>query len=185
MHISSPQEGSVASPRAGNLLGALALAVVDRIDRVSAEAAGSLTRAATLVLLDDVPGCSIDWLARRLDLSHSATVRLVDRLATARLVERRPGSDRRTAALHLTADGETAMRRVRAGRAAALDVIVDTMTESQRTALVRTAETLLYGSLAAPEVIWRTCRLCDASDCVDPCCPVLDAFVEYSEGERG
>ena len=173
--VSMPRHGDENAERAANLLGALALSVVDRMDAAIEAPAGSLTRSAALVLLDDVPGCSIEWLARSLDLSHSATVRLVDRLVTAGLARRDPGPDRRTTALRLTADGRLAMTRVRERRAAVLRGIVDRLTSRQRAALVRTAETLLHDGLTDPDLAWRTCRLCDTARCIDPCCPVLDA----------
>jgi MarR family transcriptional regulator, negative regulator of the multidrug operon emrRAB len=68
---------------------------------------------AALVALDgEAGGGSIDALRRILGITHSGTVRLVDRLAGAGLVERRVGADARAVALHLTPQGRRLARRV-------------------------------------------------------------------------
>src|SRR3546814_20868810 len=54
------------------------------------------------------PGLSIRTLAIGVGLSHAGTVRLVDRLATEGLIERRGhATDRRARSLYLTAAGQT------------------------------------------------------------------------------
>ena len=74
-----------------NLLGALALALTDRVtDAIAREHGGLSHRDAealsTLRNITDSP--SIDVLARVLGLTHSGTVRLVDRLGALGLVSR-------------------------------------------------------------------------------------------------
>src|SRR5437764_6850861 len=80
--------------RQANMLGALALAVTDGLhERLVAADERGLSATAALIHLRLRPGENIDFLARVLDISHPATVRLVDRLEADGLVERRPGPD--------------------------------------------------------------------------------------------
>src|SRR6266536_2780802 len=77
--------------RQGNLLGALALAASDRPNETLTHGErGGLSGVAALVHIRLRPGHTIELLARVLALSHSATVRLVDRLEADGLVERAP-----------------------------------------------------------------------------------------------
>ena len=87
-----------------NLLGALSLAVMDRIEQSAREVIGRGGETpAALVVIGYGQGMTNDKLRRILGLSHSGTVRLVDRLVSDRLVERRPGKDgRRQAPRHGT-----------------------------------------------------------------------------------
>ena len=94
-----------------NVLGAVALAVAGQIPVTVTPAGGrSDSAAAALSALYHFPGHpTVDQLGQVLGLTHSGTVRLVDRLAGAGLVERAPGTDRRIAYLtSLLADFSTA-----------------------------------------------------------------------------
>jgi MarR family transcriptional repressor of emrRAB len=152
-------------PRDANLLGALGLALADRL--AAAVPAGlSPSAAEALVSLHERrSGISIDALARIVGLSHSGTVRLADRLAAAGLIERRRGADQRSAALHLTPSGHRTARRVLAERAAAMASVLSLLTDDQQAELVRHAELILTRLGAAPEAERRLCRLCDLEAC--------------------
>jgi DNA-binding MarR family transcriptional regulator len=103
--------------RTANLLGALGLAVADRIAEIALEV---LDRAgetpAALVVIGYGLGPSNDQLRRILGLSHPGMVRLVDRLVADELVERQVGRDRRAVALFLTPKGHEARETLLAGR---------------------------------------------------------------------
>src|SRR3569623_1664930 len=89
-----------------NLLGALSLAVMDRIEQGARDVVGRGGETpAALVVIGYGQGMTNDQLRRILGLSHSGTVRLVDRLVSDQLVERRPAKDGREVALFLTATG--------------------------------------------------------------------------------
>ena len=105
-----------------NVLGAVALAVADQIPATVTPAGGrSDSAAATLSALYHFPGHpTVDRLGQVVGLTHSRAVRLVDRLAGAGLVERVPGTDRRSRSVRLTASGRRAARRVSDGRIAYL-----------------------------------------------------------------
>src|SRR5882757_6429560 len=121
----TPRPRTVEFDRGANLLGALSLAVSDRMsDAISAaaeqsERPGSETAAEALSALHHfLARPSIDRLRTVLGLTSSGTVRLVDRLEQAGYVERRPGEDGRTTVVTLTAVGERMARRVSDAREA-------------------------------------------------------------------
>ena len=110
-------------------------------------------------------GASIDSLARILGLTHSGTVRLVDRLAAAQLVERRIGADARAVSLHLTPAGRRVARRVAAAREAALEQVLAPLSERQREQLNSLLSAMFQGLAADAESGRRVCRLCDTEGC--------------------
>ena len=81
--------------RTGNVFGAVALAVVDRVsDAVASSTDQSESAAVGLSALHYlIRRPSIDTLRRVLGLTSSGAVRLVDRLAASGYVERREGDD--------------------------------------------------------------------------------------------
>ena len=92
--------------------------ISDDIVRASSSRAPEAGPAASaLALIAHKPGLSIRMLSVGVGLSHAATVRLVDRLSTEGLVERREHStDGRTRSLHLTKAGKVASDAVLASR---------------------------------------------------------------------
>src|SRR3954467_14519098 len=149
------------SARAANLLGALGIVLWDALSD-AAEPAGGITPATALVALaGPSSGASIDALAGVVGLSHSGTVRLVDRLVADELVERRRGADQRSAALVLTPAGRRIARQILRGREARLQFFVTLLTDDQRGALTDLAERLLGELGADRDAEARVCRLCD------------------------
>jgi DNA-binding MarR family transcriptional regulator len=114
-------------------------------------------------------GQSIDALWRVVGLTHSGTVRLVDRLAAAGLVERRVGSDGRSVALQLTPQGRRAARRVLARREAAIETVLAPLTSKERTDMARLHERLLGSLTDGQQERRRVCRLCDVEGCGRDC----------------
>ena len=109
--------GAMSIDRTVNLLGALALALTDRmIEETEARAEHGAAAPAALVSVGADPGLSVGALAQTVELTHSATVRLVDRLARDGLVERRGGIDGRSVGLHLTRRGSARRRALLKGR---------------------------------------------------------------------
>jgi MarR family transcriptional repressor of emrRAB len=162
------------SARDANLVGALGLALADRL-RAAAELAGGSSAAEALVALSErAAGASIDALARIVGLSHSGAVRLVDRLVRDGLVERRRAADQRSAALVLTPSGRRMARRVLTRREAEVQSVVALLTDDQRAALTQIAERAVTGIAADPGAERRLCRLCDPEAC-GRSCPVAPA----------
>lgn len=158
-----------------NIVGALSLAISDSIHQGTQEEAPEVgPAAAAIALLGHEPGMSIERLRRALGLSHPGAVRLVDRLVTQGVVERRQAeSDRRTVALHLTVEGETNCAAVLAIRQKRIARALDVLDPDEREILGRITEKLLHGLVQDLDQAYSVCRLCDASSCTN--CPVTEA----------
>lgn len=153
--------------RSSNLLGALALAISDRMsDAVAAAAGHSLTAATALSALHhflDAP--SIDRLRQVLGLTSSGTVRLVDRLEAAGYVARGAGSDGRSTAIMLTPAGRAVADRVSAARAQVLDDALSHLSEDERATFEAVTGKVLTGLMRERGAVRWTCRLCDTDAC--------------------
>jgi len=159
--------------RTANLLGALALALADSLTHeTEMRAEHGAAAPAALVTVGIAPGGSIDELARILGLSHSATVRLIDRLANDGLVERRGGADGRTAALYLTRRGRARRRTVLHGRDRVLAEALDALSGREREALTGLMEAMLGALTSGRRHADHICRLCDEDVCPGETCPV-------------
>jgi MarR family transcriptional regulator, negative regulator of the multidrug operon emrRAB len=161
--------------RSSNLLGAVALAVADRIEEA---ARAVLNRAgetpAALVVIGYGLGPSNDQLRRILRLSHPGSVRLVDRLVADGLVVRREGRDKRAVALHLTRRGSKLREQLLKGRLANVRPILTSLTEQEQAVLTALLAKML-SALGTTDLERRTiCRLCDDRVCID--CPIPADF---------
>lgn len=167
-----------------NVFGALALAVSDGILRgAGLRAPEPGPAAAAIALIRHDPGISIEVLRRALPLSHPAAVRLVDRLASEGLVERRPSKDdRRAVALYLTDDGEKSCDAILAERQNSLAAALRTLDAKERQMLGVLSRKLLANMIGSVEDAYCTCRLCDAAICAS--CPV-DAALEQTATTNG
>jgi DNA-binding MarR family transcriptional regulator len=164
------------------MLGALALAVVDRLrEAVAAERERSLSGSAALIHLRLRPGQPIDFLARVLGVSHPAAVRLVDRLEEEGLVERRAGADARSRALVLTPPGQRAAAAALSERLDVLGGVLEPLSAAERRQLEPLLEKLLAAMTDDRWSARHICRLCDFPVCESPTCPVDRATVEPSE----
>ena len=176
-----------AAPRRrdGNVLGALALVLADRMTGAVSAGGQSQTAAAALsALAQFLGGCTIDRLRRALGLTSSGTVRLVDRLEADGLVRRGPGDDGRSTSLTLTAAGRRAARRITAARAAVLEDALGVLTAEDRRAFERLAADVLAGvardKATHPDGSGWICRLCDLPACGrdEGTCPAATAARE-------
>lgn len=169
--------------RTANLLGALACEVTETLARrLKAHPNQTDSAAAALNLISLYEGGSNGALSQALQLSHPATVRLVDKLEAAGLVERRPGAgDRRAVALFLTGAGRARAREVVEGRCVALGEFVDVLSPEQRAQLDGIAETLLRAMTRSAAEAGHICRLCDVIACPEDRCPVHQAAVAFPE----
>jgi DNA-binding MarR family transcriptional regulator len=159
--------------RQANLLGALGLAIVDRLQLAGLTGRGrTMSDTAALIHLRLRPGENIDFLAHVLAISHSAAVRLIDRLEAAGLVERRAALDARARALILTQAGEKAAVHALAARLAVLGDLLDLLSAAERQRLEPLLEKLLAGMAGDRWQARHLCRLCDFWTCDDPACPV-------------
>jgi MarR family transcriptional repressor of emrRAB len=162
-----------------NLVGAMALGLTDAaVGDVSSDATLDSTSAAALVaMLDLARASSVQRLSLLIGISHSGTVRLVNRLVDAGLVERRPGPDARTLTLALTRRGHTTARRIRHARHAALADMLSGLTDRQREQLTTICD-VIVANITSARLATRTaggapsggalCRMCDPIACGRP-----------------
>jgi MarR family transcriptional regulator, negative regulator of the multidrug operon emrRAB len=159
--------------RTANLLGALAGEVADRIERQGKVHPNETNSAvAALNVIGFYEGCSNGALSRALGLSHTATVRLVDKLELAGFVLSEIGTDKRSVALRLTDLGRERTRTVIRERCMRLADVIDVLTAQQRRQLDDIAETLLKSMVTAARDADHICRLCDDAACSPGRCPV-------------
>ena len=152
--------------RLAQLLGVLSLAATDRFrSAVEASLGRAGAHAGALVHLDAYPGESIQTLAAVLGVSHPAAVKIADRLAADGLLERRPGADHRTVALHLTAKGRRAAASVLSRRAGELADLLSALAPAERDALEPLLEKLVAGLAHDRPGAVAVCRLCDRAVC--------------------
>jgi MarR family transcriptional regulator, negative regulator of the multidrug operon emrRAB len=160
-----------------NVIGAFAVVLGDRIRDATEEASGmgGALPAALSALHEWAGGRPIETLAGGLRLSHSRTVRVVDRLEAGGLALREPDPrDGRGVLVRLTPAGRRAGRRVLEARAGALDGAI---AEDDRRALAEIAERALARATTGRRAAGAICRLCDAHACGhhDGRCPVTRA----------
>lgn len=160
-----------------NLLGALALAVTDRVeDSLEHELGAGGNVSPALMSIGTRPGESIDQLARVLGLSHSAAVRLVHRLDDRGWVRRRRGGeDGRTVLLSLTRSGTSAFQRLLNARDETIEGVIDGLTRQEHTTLCDLLTKLLGAIPGSREEARHVCRLCEHSICRGARCPVGSA----------
>ena len=159
--------------RTANLLGALATEISGRADRMSKTHPNETDSAtAALNLISFYEGCSNGALSRALGLSHTATVRLVDKLEVAGLVVSEPGTDKRSVSLRTTERGRAQAREALHTRCLMLGEQIDLLTPPQRKCLDEILEVLLRSMVMAAADADHICRLCDGAECPPDHCPV-------------
>lgn len=159
--------------RTANLLAALAGVLTDRMDVLAKEHHNQTdTAMAALNIITHFDGCSISQMSAALKLSHSAAVRLVDKLRQAGLVDISEGPDRRTLALHATSEGQRRTAHLVSQRIEVVARILGELSEGERSVLANTISRLLEQLTTSPMEAAHICRLCDDMKCPPETCPV-------------
>ncbi|MFG1932894.1 MarR family winged helix-turn-helix transcriptional regulator [Mycobacterium sp. NPDC048908] len=153
--------------RTANLVGALSVAVTDRIKWAVFDGANLGGEAvAALVAIGHSPGMTITQLGSVLERSHPAAVRIVDRLQDAKLVKRdRASGDRRSVTLTLTSRGFAHRHAILDRRQLALQRIVDLVEPADRRTLERLAAAILGALPQDAASALAICRYCDEQRC--------------------
>jgi len=167
------------SQREDNLLGAFSAAVTDRVRAAVTTSAPNAGEgpAGIVALASFLEGGSIEELSRVLGLSHSATLRMVDKLERGGLIERREADDARAVAVVPTDEGKKVAAQIQRVRMEALDQLLQPLSASERAELARLHEKLLKGVVASGVARGKICRLCDLDACGHERgrCPVTEA----------
>jgi len=163
-----------------NVVGALAVALGDRVRDATEAAAGmgGALPAALASLHEWAGGRTVDTLAGGLRLSHSRTVRVIDRLEAEGLaVRERDPADGRGVLVRLTPAGERAGAAVLAARVTALEDALGGLGERDLRSLAGSAEHVLARLTSGRRAARATCRLCASHACGhdDGRCPVTRA----------
>jgi DNA-binding MarR family transcriptional regulator len=162
--------------RLGNLLGAAAVALGDRLRRAVAGTAGLEGEAAAAVLtIGARPGRSIKHLCRTLGLSHSGAVRLVARLEDRGWIQREARSDGRKVGLQLTGSGRRMHDQLLAARRRLLEAALRPLSAKQRSSLEEALDALLRALPGDRTDAWHICRYCEHRVCRGDACPVGSA----------
>ena len=159
--------------RTANLLHAMATAIADRqLSAMTETVELSPTAIAVVLTLGQYTRQSLTDLATITALSHSATVRLVDRLEQEGLVERGKDKQGRSVPVSLTATGQETYTRLRRKQSEALTRLLDPLSQDDKNALTRVAERLLTQLTDAGASRDHICRYCDEAVCIQTGCPV-------------
>jgi MarR family transcriptional repressor of emrRAB len=157
----------------------VSLAVIDRVREAVEQGAGQggSAPAALVSLAVYLDGSPIDALRGPLGLTHSATVRVVDRLVSEGLARRSEGPDRRSVAVTLTPAGRSAAADAGRAREEALQEALAGLDPAERAELTRLHEKVLATLTDGRAGAGRICRLCDAHACGHEVgrCPVTRA----------
>jgi DNA-binding MarR family transcriptional regulator len=131
--------------RLANLLGALSAGLIDGVHEATSAVAqlDEAASAALIALIDFSPRGSVQTLSQVLGLTHSGTVRLVDRLVDAGYVARMRGRDARSCSPILTKTGTAVAQRVRLARERAIARHVGKLSEIERATLTGLCERLV------------------------------------------
>jgi DNA-binding MarR family transcriptional regulator len=159
--------------RTSNLFGALALAVADKLRETVESTSGYIAAApSAIVQIGTNPNESIDRLRQTLGLSHSAAVRITERLESDGLVQKTRGADGRVAMLALTPAGRAVMYDILLNRRSMLNAALKDLEGDDWAALSRIAEKVMPRLVASRNDSDHVCRLCDEDVCPYDRCPV-------------
>ena len=127
-----------------NLLGVVALEVARRIESSARELLQHTgeTPAALVVIGYDL-GPTNDQLRQILGLSHSGTVRLVDRLVADGLVTRHEGNDKREIALYATKRGKALRERILRERLDTIGEVLGPLSDAEQKSLFQLLHKIL------------------------------------------
>jgi DNA-binding MarR family transcriptional regulator len=150
-----------------NVLVAWALTAHDQLTAAAAEINMDLRSVAALTLVEAHEAPTVDWLAPRVGLSQSATVRLVDRLEAAGWLRRRRIG--REVALSATPGGRRLLRTWHARADSVAHTFTSDLNADQLTQLTAVLAATLEQTHRPREHADRTCRTCNWDACGSDC----------------
>jgi len=159
--------------RTANLLAALATDISERVEeQLKTHPNQTDTAVAALNVMSFWEGITNSELSRALKLSHTATVRLVDKLELQGLVEARSGRDLRATHLYLTAAGMKAVQPALTARCVAVEEYLSSLTSAEEKQLATLLEKIIRPRAIDDVAIVHLCRLCDFTSCRPDKCPM-------------
>ena len=169
--IAHMTRSNLSSKSTANILGALSVAISDRIRMTTQQyLERSGESAGAIVIIGYLPGISVELLRQVLGLSHPGTVRLIDRLRDDGLVERKKAKDGRAVALYLTKNGIKLRSRLMESRLELLENAVNVLDEDDQKLLGNLLSKVLKTLPETEMDKHQICRLCSTTACPD--CPI-------------
>ena len=158
---------------AENFLGALSLAITDRIAEINAQLSefGGET-AAAIIQIGSTANITTNRLSQIIGLSQSATTRLVGKLTDKAVVKKLVGTDARESPLVLTRDGLLLMNALLEGRQALLKATLSTLSAEEIRLLEKCMRKMLHALPQNESQAHHICRLCNEAVCPQDTCPV-------------
>lgn len=159
--------------RTANMLAAFAGEVTERVGAaLKSHPNQTDSAAAALNIMGFWEGITNAQLARALKLSHTATVRLVDKLEAQGFVEARGGEDRRATHLYLTQAGGEAVQPALVARCAAVESYLGVLTAAEQKQFAMLLEKLMRPLGVDAYGVVHFCRLCEFTACPGDQCPM-------------
>ncbi|HEX5183351.1 MAG TPA: MarR family transcriptional regulator [Allosphingosinicella sp.] len=159
--------------RTANMLAAFAGDVSERANAMLKSHPNQTDSAfAALNIMSFWEGITNAQLAKALKLSHTATVRLVDKLEARGFVQARRGEDKRATHLFLTDTGRGAAEPMLVARCAAMTPYLDVLSVDEEKQLSTLLEKLMRPLAKDAYGVSHFCRLCDFSACPEDQCPM-------------
>lgn len=163
----------MADARTANLLGAFLTGLHDHMsNRLERESAISGDGPAALVTIAYNEGRTVEFLRKTLALSHSWTVRVVEKLEKAGLVQKRIGTDKRAVALYLTDQGRRKVQGIVRTRRRCLDEVLAALPIKDHRKLTSMLESMLAFLTDDDDSAEAICKLCEVDVCPQNRCPV-------------
>lgn len=168
---------SMKDDQLANVFGAMVLALATEMEGVIVDSRlQSGSHCAAIAVIVQQSGLSIDQLRRVLGMSHSGTVRIVDRLVDAGLAVREAGLDGRTVKLSATRAGRREFEAISERRLGSLRAALKALDREEREQLGVISAKLLGGFASTVIEAQHVCRLCEHSVCVRRGgCPVAES----------
>jgi DNA-binding MarR family transcriptional regulator len=163
----------MADARTTNILGAFLTGLHDHMSarlEVEAEIAGD--GPAALVAIAYNEGRTVEFLRKTLSLSHSWTVRVVEKLEKAGFVHKRTGVDKRAVALFLTEQGKRKVQGIVRARRRCLDEVLAVLAVKDQKKLTTMLERMLAFLTGDEDSGEAICKLCEVDVCPQNRCPV-------------
>lgn len=168
--------------RTANMLAAFAGEIAERVETTLKSHPNQTDSAsAALNIMGFWEGITNAQLARALSLSHTATVRLVDKLEAQGFVEARKGEDKRVTHLHVTAAGRKAVLPALVARCAAVKDYLEVLTAAEEKQLAGLLEKLMRPLATDAYGVSHFCRLCEFTACPGDQCPMHADMASWPE----
>lgn len=169
-------------PRTSNLLGALTTALHDHLNkRMENEFSFAGETPAALVTIGHNEGRTVDFLSKALELSHSGTVRLVEKLEQSGLVRKKAGTDKRTVTLYVTEQGRRKMQNIVRTRRHCLDELLGVLSGKEQKQFTSMLERMLQFMTHDDDSAEAICKLCEVDVCPQDRCPVTLAGLRHEK----